>query len=143
MDLSAFHYLMDEMILVASERNKFINFPGLCVDICNEQHATYPFTRGFYMSLPWQDRFSGGKNIHYAGNDVLNVLNIVSKTDMVSIVPRLVAAKYFRILGLKIVELPHLTKKVTCYLSWQGLLTQKEEHYLMSALLAEICQQKD
>ena len=68
-----------------------------------------------------------------------SVLNVVSRTNLITIAPRWLAQDYEHTLQLQIMPLPFKLNSRTCYLSWHEAAGRDKGHQWMEELLSNVC----
>lgn len=129
----------DEMVLVASSKNSQLLEPLTEEGIYNEQHAAVSLDRFASFSSLWYQTPQQKACISYQGMAVSSVLNIVSQTQFVAIVPCWMAEEFAQHLDLNIFTLPFVESSRVCYLSWHESAARDKGHQWMRELLTSIC----
>lgn len=130
----------DEMVLVCSKNHPRQNELTLESNIYQEQHAVVVLDRYGSFSAPWYNTPEKEACIAYQGMAMTSVLNVVSRTNLVTIAPRWLAEEYAQTWNLAVLPLPLVQNNRTCYLCWHEAAGRDKGHQWMEELLVSICQ---
>ncbi|KFB88538.1 transcriptional regulator [Serratia grimesii] len=127
----------DELMLVLAQKHPRIDIDITPEQILSEQHAVVSL-EGFYsFSKPYYIEDTMRRVITQQCTDLYSVLNIVSNTDMVAIVPAWLAQQQAEKLQLKYIPLPWFENKATCYLSWHESAERDKGHQWLKSMLSQ------
>lgn len=129
----------DEMVLVSSKSHPRKDNLLRESEVFKEQHAVVALDRFSSFSLPWYDTAEKQSAIAYQGMALTSVLNVVSRTNLITIAPRWLAQDYEHALQLQIMPLPFKLNSRTCYLSWHEAAGRDKGHQWMEELLSNVC----
>ncbi len=131
----------DEIVLVTGQEHPGFCSPLTTRDFYNQQHAVAsPECYGSF-STPWYDTLNKQNAIAYQGMAMTCVLNVVSQTRLVAVVPRWLVDSVPNELNLRVFPVPFIKRKRTCYLSWYGSVGQDKGHIWMQNQIAKsLCQ---
>ena len=129
----------DEMVLVCSKTHPRLDELTNERNIYKEQHAVVVLDRFGSFSAPWYNSPEKEASIAYQGMAMTSVLNVVSRTSLVSIAPRWLAEEYAQTWQLAVLPLPLALNNRTCYLSWHEAAGRDKGHQWMEELLTTIC----
>lgn len=129
----------DEMVLVCSKDHPRQDTLTLEANIYQEQHAVVVLDRYGSFSAPWYNTPEKEACIAYQGMAMTSVLNVVSRTNLVTIAPRWLAEEYKQTWNLAVLPLPLVLNNRTCYLSWHEAAGRDKGHQWMEELLVTIC----
>ncbi|MGO4745377.1 transcriptional regulator LeuO [Serratia quinivorans] len=127
----------DDLVLVAARKH-----PGMeqCItleQIMAEQHAVVSLESFYSFSKPYYREETMQRVIAQQCTDLYSVLNIVSNTNMIAIVPAWLARQQSEVLQLQFMPLPWNENKATCYLSWHESAERDKGHQWMKTLLGQ------
>lgn len=125
----------DELVLVSAQNHPRI-IPHMSDEkYLDEQHAIVMLDRHHSFSLPYYDSAESQPCIAYEGTDLNSVMNIVSRTHMVALVPRWLAQASAGILNLNIIPVPWMKNQLPCYLSWHESSSKDKGNMWMKSIL--------
>lgn len=127
----------DELVLVAAQSHPRISPHMSDEKYLKEKHAVMILDRFYSFSSPYYDDPELHSLIAYQGTDLLSVMDIVSKTDMVALVPRWLAQANAKSLNLSVIPLPWMKHNLTCYLSWHESSSKDKGNMWMKTLLSQ------
>jgi len=127
----------DELVLVASQNHPRISPYMSDEKYLKEKHAVMMLDRFYSFSSLYYDDPELQSLIAYQGTDLYSVMEVVSKTDMVALVPRWLAQANTGILNLSIIPLPWMKNQLTCYLSWHESSSKDKGNMWMKSLLSQ------
>lgn len=125
----------DELVLVAAQNHPRISPHMSDEKYLNEQHAVVMMGSHYSFSLPYYDSVAGQPLIGYQGTDLNSVMNIVSRTHMVALVPRWLAQAHAGMLSLNIIPMPWMNNQLPCYLTWHESASKDKGNMWMKSLL--------
>lgn len=126
----------DELVLVCAQNHPRISPHMPDEKYLDEQHAVVMLDRhSFY--LPYYDSAELQPLIAFQGTDLNSVMNVVSRTQMVALVPNWLAQANAGILNLDIIPVPWLKNKLPCYLSWHESSSKDKGNMWLKSLLEE------
>lgn len=126
----------DELVLVCANNHPRISVHTPDEKYLGEQHAIVMQGRqSFY--LPYYDSAEIQPLIAFQGTDLNSVMNIVSRTQMVALVPSWLAHANAGILNLNVIAVPWLKNKLPCYLSWHESSSKDKGNMWLKSLLGE------
>jgi len=125
----------DELVLVSAQNHPRISPDMSDAKYLDEQHAIIMLDRFHSFSLPYYESSSLTPCIGFEGTDLNSVMNVVSKTNMVALVPRWLAQNNAGILNLNIISLPWMKNQLPCYLSWHESSSKDKGNMWMKGLL--------
>lgn len=129
----------DEMVLVCSKNHPRKSELTQEANLYKEQHAVVVLDRYGSFSAPWYNSAEKEACIAYQGMAMTSVLNVVSRTNLVTIAPRWLAEEYSQTWHLALQPLPLSLDSRTCYLSWHEAAGRDKGHQWMEELLTAIC----
>lgn len=127
----------DELVLVASQNHPRISPYMADEKYLREKHAVMMLDRFSSFSASYYDDPELQSLIAYQGTDLYSVMEVVSKTDMVALVPRWLAQANTGILNLSVIPLPWMKNQLTCYLSWHESSSKDRGNMWMKSLLSQ------
>lgn len=127
----------DELVLVAAQKHPRISPHMSDEKYLKEKHAVMMLDRFYSFSSPYYDDPELHSQIAYQGTDLSSVMEIVSKTEMVALVPRWMAQSSAGILNLSVIPLPWMKNNLTCYLSWHESSSKDKGNMWMKSLLSQ------
>nr|WP_232776609.1 transcriptional regulator LeuO [Rahnella sp. AA] len=127
----------DELVLVAAKNHPRISPHMSDEKYLKERHAVMMLDRFYSFSSPYYDDHELHSLIAYQGTDLLSVMDVVSKTEMVALVPRWLAQSNAGILNLSVIPLPWMKSNLTCYLSWHESSSKDKGNMWMKSLLSQ------
>ena len=127
----------DELVLVAAQNHPRISPYMSDEKYLREKHAVMMIDRFYSFSAPYYDDPELQSLIAYQGTDLYSVMEVVSKTDMVALVPRWLAQANTGILNLSVIPLPWMKNQLTCYLSWHESSSKDRGNMWMKSLLSQ------
>lgn len=127
----------DELVLVAAENHPRISPEMADEKYLNEQHAVVMLGNHYSFSLPYYDSPAVQSLIAYQGTDLNSVMSIVSRTQMVALVPRWLAQIHAGILNLNIIPVPWMNNPLPCYLTWHESSSKDRGNMWMKSLLEQ------
>lgn len=127
----------DELVLVAAQHHPRISPHMSDEKYLNEQHAVVMNGSHYSFSLPYYDSSTGKPLIGYQGTDLNSVMNIVSRTHMVALVPRWLAQSHAGMLNLNIIPMPWMSNQLPCYLTWHESASKDKGNMWMKSLLEQ------
>ena len=126
----------DELVLVCAQNHPRISPQMSNEKYLEEQHAIVMQDRqSFY--LPYYDSAEVQSLIIFKGTDLNSVMNVVSRTQMVALVPSWLAQANAGILNLNVIPVPWLKNKLPCYLSWHESSSKDKGNMWLKSLLGE------
>jgi len=127
----------DELVLVASQHHPRISPHMSDEKYMKEKHAVMMLDRFYSFSSSYYDDPELHSLIAYQGTDLVSVMEVVSKTDMVALVPRWLAQANAGMLSLSVIPLPWMKNNLTCYLSWHESSSKDKGNMWMKSLLSQ------
>ncbi|MBU9863723.1 MULTISPECIES: transcriptional regulator LeuO [Rahnella] len=127
----------DELVLVAAQNHPRISPHMSDEKYLKEKHAVMMMDRFYSFSSPYYDDSELVSLISYQGTDLFSVMEIVSKSEMVALVPRWLAQANAGILNLSVIPLPWMKNTLTCYLSWHESSSKDKGNMWMKTLLSQ------
>ncbi|CAI1148032.1 transcriptional regulator LeuO [Serratia quinivorans] len=127
----------DELVLVLSRKHPRIEKSITPEQILAEQHAVVSLESFYSFSKPYYIEEAMQRVVAQQCTDLYSVLNIVSSTDMIAIVPAWLARQQAESLKLRFIPLPWNENKVTCYLSWHESAERDKGHQWMKLMLGQ------
>lgn len=127
----------DELVLVASADHPRVSPQMNDEQYLTEKHAVVMLEQFTSFSLPYYDSQLVRQLISFQGTDLMSVMDIVSKTQMIALVPRWLAEINAVKLNISIVSLPWMNNQLTCYLSWHESSGKDKGNMWMKALLSQ------
>jgi LysR family transcriptional activator for leuABCD operon len=127
----------DELVLVAAKNHPRISPHMSDEKYLKEKHAVMVLDRFYSFSSAYYDDPELQSLITYQGTDLFSVMEIVSKTDMVALVPRWLAQSNAGMLNLSVIPLPWMKNHLTCYLSWHESSSKDKGNMWMKSLLSQ------
>jgi LysR family transcriptional activator for leuABCD operon len=125
----------DELVLVAAQNHPRVSPHMSDETYLNEQHAVVMLDRHYSFSLPYYESPSVRPLIAFQGTDLNSVMNIVSRTHMVALVPRWLAQAHAGILNLTVVPISWMNNQLPCYLTWHESSCKDKGNMWMKSLL--------
>lgn len=127
----------DELVLVTARKHPRIEKDITPEQIMAEQHAVVSLESFYSFSQPYYMEEAMQRLVAQQCTDLYSVLNMVSNTHMIAIVPAWLARQQSETLQLQFVPLPWNENKVTCYLSWHESAERDKGHQWMKAQLGQ------
>jgi LysR family transcriptional activator for leuABCD operon len=127
----------DEVVLVTAENHPRITEYVSMESLLIEKHAVVMPGHGSLPDLPYESSYELQQRIAYQGTDLHSVIDIVSKTQLVAVVPRWLASYSAERTPLNIVTLPCCNNSITCYLSWHDSVGKDSGNMWLKDLLTE------
>lgn len=127
----------DELVLISSR-----NHPRLPTKLdydcfLNEKHAVVRLHGYSSFSFPYYNAPESQARVCYQGASLISVMEIVSRTDMIALVPRWLALHNAERLNLRIDTVPWFDNKLHCYLSWHESASKDKGNLWMKDLLIQ------
>ncbi|CAM3324077.1 MULTISPECIES: transcriptional regulator LeuO [Yersinia] len=127
----------DELVLAVSKDHPRINESITSDQLFEEQHAVDSLDKVGSFSKNYYEANDLSHTISYESTDMNSVLNVVSKTNYVAIVPRWLINICSEESKLKLIELPWANTTRACYLTWHESTDRDKGHQWMKALLSQ------
>ncbi|MBB1584260.1 LysR substrate-binding domain-containing protein, partial [Serratia sp. OS31] len=127
----------DELVLVTARKHPRIEKDITPEQIMVEQHAVVSLESFYSFSKPYYIEEAMQRLVAQQCTDLYSVLNMVSNTHMIAIVPAWLARQQSEALQLQFVPLPWSENKVTCYLSWHESAERDKGHQWMKTQLGQ------
>lgn len=133
------HHLLfnDQLSLVAARNHPRIQYTVTEKQIFTEQHAVVSLDLIDSFSSPYYENNELLRAIVYQGTNLVSVLNIVSKTELVAIAPKWLIQLYSHVLPIQEVQLPWDKVSRPAFLIWHEACTRDKGHQWMKALLTQ------
>lgn len=127
----------DEVVLISSQLHPRILQQASQSYYFKEKHAVVRLDSPSSFSFPYYNKPEAQKRVCYQGSSLISVMEIVSQTEMIAVVPKWLALQSVERLNLKIDRLPWINNKVTRYLSWHDSASKDKGHLWMKELLTQ------
>lgn len=127
----------DELIAVVSANHQRVKEEVSRDALFAEKHAVVMLDRMGSFSAPFYESMETRRSISSQSTDLSSVLNIVSQTDMVALVPRWLAQEFAEPLKLELIPLPWMKNTLSCNLSWHESAGKDKAHQWMRTLLSQ------
>ena len=133
------HHLLfnDQLSLVAARNHPRVQYSISEKQIFTEQHAVVALDLIDSFSAPYYEKNELLRAIVYQGTNLISVLNIVSKTELVAIAPKWLIQLYSSLLPIQEVQLPWDKVSRPAFLIWHEACTRDKGHQWMKALLSQ------
>lgn len=133
------HHLLfnDQLSLVAARHHPRVQYSISEKQIFTEQHAVVALDLIDSFSAPYYENNELLRAIVYQGTNLISVLNIVSKTELVAIAPKWLIQLYSSLLPIQEVQLPWDKVSRPAFLIWHEACTRDKGHQWMKALLSQ------
>lgn len=125
----------DELVLVASQTHPRISKVIMHAHLLAEEHAVVSLENFCSFSKPYYIDHEMRNRVAQQCTDLLSVLDIVAKTQLIAIVPKWLAQQRQELLSLKIISLPGSKQKNYGYLSWHESASSDKSYLWMKTLL--------
>ncbi|CDG18731.1 transcriptional regulator LeuO [Xenorhabdus doucetiae] len=132
----------DELVLAVSKHHPRIGQRITQQQLQEERHAIVALDNADSLSKPYYESQELLGSISYQGTDLNSVLNIVSQTYLVAIVPKWMVEHYSEQLNICSVPLPNGRISRPCYLIWHASTDRDKGHQWMKSLLSHLGEQK-
>lgn len=129
--------LEDELVLISSNHHPRIRQQTSHSYYFNEKHAVVRLDSPSSFSFSYYNKPEAQKRVCYQGSSLISVMEIVSQTEMIAVVPKWLALQNVERLNLKIDRLPWINNKITRYLSWHESASKDKGHLWMKELLTQ------
>lgn len=127
----------DELVLVAAKKHPRIKGEITPKQIMAEPHAVVSLESFYSFSKPYYIEESMQRLVTQQCTDLYSVLNIVSNTNTIAIVPAWLARQQADALQLQLISLPWNENKATCYLAWHESAERDKGHQWMKIVLGQ------
>ncbi|WP_157135221.1 transcriptional regulator LeuO [Serratia sp. M24T3] len=127
----------DELVLISSNNHPRIQQQASQSYYFKEKHAVVRLNGPSSFSFPYYNKPETHKRVCYQGASLFSVMEIVSQTEMIAVVPKWLAQQSAERLNLKIDRLPWINNKITSYLSWHESASKDKGHLWMKELLTQ------
>ncbi|CAI0916462.1 transcriptional regulator LeuO [Serratia proteamaculans] len=127
----------DELVLALAKKHPRIEKAITPEQILGEQHAVVSLDIFNSFSKPYYIEEAMQRVVAQQCTDLYSVLNMVSNTDMIAIVPAWLAQQQVEALQLRFIPFPCSENKVTCYLSWHESAERDKGHLWMKGMLGQ------
>ncbi|WP_413492797.1 transcriptional regulator LeuO [Morganella psychrotolerans] len=133
------HHLLfnDQLSLVAARHHPRVQYSISEKQIFTEQHAVVALDLIDSFSAPYYENNELLRAIVYQGTNLISVLNIVSKTELVAIAPKWLIQLYSSLLPIQEVQLPWDKVSRPAFLIWHEACARDKGHQWMKALLSQ------
>ncbi|MBC8952866.1 transcriptional regulator LeuO [Xenorhabdus sp. PB62.4] len=128
----------DELVLAVSNHHPRIGKRITQQQLQEERHAIVALENADSFSKPYYESKELLRSVSYQGTDLNSVLNIVSQTYLVAIVPKWMVEHYSEQLNICSVPLPNGQISRPCYLIWHGSTDRDKGHQWMKSLLSHL-----
>ncbi|OTA21840.1 HTH-type transcriptional regulator LeuO [Xenorhabdus beddingii] len=145
LDTADFHnspLFNDELVLAVSKNHPRIGKRITQQQLQDERHAIVALDNADSFSKPYYESNELLRSVSYQGTDLNSVLNIVSQTYLVAIVPKWMVEHYSEQLNICSVPLPNGRISRPCYLIWHGATDRDKGHQWMKSLLSHLGEQE-
>ncbi|PHM25972.1 transcriptional regulator LeuO [Xenorhabdus ehlersii] len=132
----------DELVLAVSKHHPRISKRITQQQLQEERHAIVALDNIDSFSKPYYENNELLRSVSYQGTDLNSVLNIVSQTYLVAIVPKWMVEHYSEQLNVCSVSLPNGQIFRPCYLIWHGATERDKGHQWMKSLLSHLGEQE-
>ncbi|WFQ78320.1 transcriptional regulator LeuO [Xenorhabdus sp. SF857] len=132
----------DELVLAVSKHHPRISKRITQQQLQEERHAIVALDNIDSFSKPYYENNELLRSVSYQGTDLNSVLNIVSQTYLVAIVPKWMVEHYSEQLNICSVSLPNGPIFRPCYLIWHGATERDQGHQWMKSLLSHLGKQE-
>ncbi|PHM46445.1 HTH-type transcriptional regulator LeuO [Xenorhabdus mauleonii] len=132
----------DELVLAVSKNHPRIGKRITQQQLLEERHAIVALDNAYSFSKPYYESNELLRSVSYQGTDLNSVLNIVSQTYLVAIVPKWMVEHYSDPLNICSVPLPNGLVYRPCYLIWHGSTDRDKGHQWMKSLLSHLGKQE-
>ena len=132
----------DTLVIARKERPRLTNKTNLLLsEYLAEKHAVLaPRTGNVYpLSLALQD-FSYNREIKYTSTSIENILEIVSATDLICIMPGTVLQSMRNLDNYIWFNPPFKTKQMIAYMNWHWSMEHVKSHRWLRSVIIDICQ---
>lgn len=132
----------DELVLAVSKHHPRISNRITQQQLQEERHAIVALDNIDSFSKLYYENKELLHSVSYQGTDLNSVLNIVSQTYLVAIVPKWMVEHYSEQLNIHSVSLPNGPVFRPCYLIWHSSTDRDKGHQWMKSLLSHLGEQK-
>lgn len=127
----------DELVLVSSLSHPRIQKQPSQSYYFKEKHAVERLNSHSSFSFPYYSNPETQEKICYQGASLMSVMEIVSQTEMIALIPKSLAQANAERLNLKIDGLPWLSNKLISYLSWHESAGKDKGNLWLKELLTQ------
>ncbi|EKT64910.1 transcriptional regulator LeuO [Providencia burhodogranariea] len=128
----------DELVLVVANNHPHIGSSVTQEILINEKHAVMSMDNIGSFSKLYYYNTDLSHTISYQGTDLNSVLNIVSQTDLVAIVPKWLVEHSANQYQLRTVSLPWHENTRPCYLTWHESTVRDKGHQWMKSQFCQL-----
>lgn len=128
----------DELVVVVANDHPRIHGNVTQELLINEKHAVMSMDNMGSFSKPYYHNTELSHTISYQGTDLNSVLNIVSLTDLVAIVPKWLVENSANKLQLRTAALPWAENTRPCYLTWHESTARDKGHQWMKSQFCQL-----
>jgi len=127
----------DELVLISSRNHPRIGQQSSECYYFSEKHAVVRLSNHCSFSSPYYNTPETQQRVCYQGASLISVMEIVSQTQMLALVPGWLAEQNAHRLSLKIDTLDWMNNKLTSYLSWHESASKDKGNLWMKDLLMQ------
>lgn len=127
----------DELVLISAGNHLRSGGQSAQDFFSNEKHAVVKLQEYSSFSFPYYNTPETQAKICYQGASLVSVMEIVSQTEMVALVPRWLALLCCERLQLKVENICWMSNKLNCYLSWHESASKDKGNLWMKELLTQ------
>lgn len=128
----------DEAVLVVSNNHPRIDNHITTEALVNEKHAVMSMDNIGSFSHSYYSNTDLSQTISYQGINLDSVLNIVSQTDLVAIVPKWLVEQSANKFQVRMVSLPWADNSRPCYLTWHESTSRDKGHQWMKSRICQL-----
>lgn len=139
-DRSDFHNQLlfeDELVAISSNNHPRVRQQTSQSYFFNEKHAVVRLNKSSSFSFPYYSSPGAQEKVYYQGASLISVMEIISSTEMIALVPRRLALLNCERLNLKVDSLSWLDNRLNSYLSWHESASQDKGNLWMKELLIQ------
>jgi len=127
----------DELVIISSNNHPRIGQQESQRYFFTEKHAVVRLSGHSSFSFPYYNTAETQEKVCYQGASLISVMEIVSRTEMVALVPKWLALLSSERLDLRIDSLSWLDNKLNSYLSWHESASKDKGNLWMKELLTQ------
>ncbi len=141
-DFNNYPLFNDELVLAVSKHHPRISQKITQQQLLEERHAIVALNNVDSFSKLYYENNELLRSVSYQGTDLNSVLNIVSQTYLVAIVPKWMVEHYSEQLNICSIPLPNGQASRPCYLIWHNSTDRDKGHQWMKSLLSHLGKQE-
>ncbi|MEQ4626569.1 MULTISPECIES: transcriptional regulator LeuO [Providencia] len=128
----------DEAVLVVANNHPYIGNSITLEELVNEKHAVMSMDNIGSFSHLYYSNTDLSQTISYQGINLHSVLNMVSQTNLVAIVPKWLVEHADNKFPVRTVALPWADNTRPCYLTWHESTSRDKGHQWMKSRICQL-----